>query len=166
MLNNDNDGVFIGEFVQGLYTSRLQVWQVRNQACCSQPQPDEVEHVEFSLILNIFRSCKYLVLLVRCPVWRSCARVTCLQQPYASCCVSQITISSNCMYTCASRSSRMILVAGAGPKWAWHVCRRRQCAGQPLWSRAPSACTKPRGCLLYTSPSPRDATLSRMPSSA
>ena len=29
-------------------------------------------------------------------------------------------------------------------------------------------CTDPydRGCLLYTSPSPRDATLSRMPSSA
>ena len=26
--------------------------------------------------------------------------------------------------------------------------------------------TPPRGCLLYTSPSPRDATLSRMPSSA
>ena len=26
--------------------------------------------------------------------------------------------------------------------------------------------TKPRFCLLYTSPSPRDATLSRMPSSA
>ena len=25
---------------------------------------------------------------------------------------------------------------------------------------------KPKGCLLYTSPSPRDATLSRMPSSA
>ena len=24
----------------------------------------------------------------------------------------------------------------------------------------------PKGCLLYTSPSPRDATLSRMPSSA
>ena len=28
------------------------------------------------------------------------------------------------------------------------------------------ACGKYRGCLLYTSPSPRDATLSRMPSSA
>ena len=27
-------------------------------------------------------------------------------------------------------------------------------------------CTKQRFCLLYTSPSPRDATLSRMPSSA
>ena len=26
--------------------------------------------------------------------------------------------------------------------------------------------TVPEGCLLYTSPSPRDATLSRMPSSA
>ena len=26
--------------------------------------------------------------------------------------------------------------------------------------------TRPRPCLLYTSPSPRDATLSRMPSSA
>ena len=28
------------------------------------------------------------------------------------------------------------------------------------------AVTSPIGCLLYTSPSPRDATLSRMPSSA
>ena len=28
------------------------------------------------------------------------------------------------------------------------------------------AVTKPKPCLLYTSPSPRDATLSRMPSSA
>ena len=29
-----------------------------------------------------------------------------------------------------------------------------------------STTTKLKGCLLYTSPSPRDATLSRMPSSA
>ena len=31
---------------------------------------------------------------------------------------------------------------------------------------APPPVTRPRVCLLYTSPSPRDATLSRMPSSA
>ena len=33
-------------------------------------------------------------------------------------------------------------------------------------SRDPAAATPPVSCLLYTSPSPRDATLSRMPSSA
>ena len=33
-------------------------------------------------------------------------------------------------------------------------------------SEAPSVITVFRHCLLYTSPSPRDATLSRMPSSA
>ena len=31
---------------------------------------------------------------------------------------------------------------------------------------APATVQLPGGCLLYTSPSPRDATLSRMPSSA
>ena len=31
---------------------------------------------------------------------------------------------------------------------------------------APEPAAAPKGCLLYTSPSPRDATLSRMPSSA
>ena len=37
-----------------------------------------------------------------------------------------------------------------------------------LWSMAPTSTQEPEldSCLLYTSPSPRDATLSRMPSSA
>ena len=34
------------------------------------------------------------------------------------------------------------------------------------WKPVQAAQRKSRGCLLYTSPSPRDATLSRMPSSA
>ena len=39
--------------------------------------------------------------------------------------------------------------------------------GIPKWaSRAPKGSSVFRTCLLYTSPSPRDATLSRMPSSA
>ena len=45
---------------------------------------------------------------------------------------------------------------------------------EPDWAKVPLAesdvkeysFSNPRGCLLYTSPSPRDATLSRMPSSA
>ena len=46
------------------------------------------------------------------------------------------------------------------------------CAGADLKAMAGiiepnnSTVPKPNGCLLYTSPSPRDATLSRMPSSA
>ena len=38
--------------------------------------------------------------------------------------------------------------------------------GAPAASAAPTAAPEPAPCLLYTSPSPRDATLSRMPSSA
>ena len=41
---------------------------------------------------------------------------------------------------------------------------RRMTAGQPLGRIG--ECEEDIGCLLYTSPSPRDATLSRMPSSA
>ena len=40
-----------------------------------------------------------------------------------------------------------------GPSVVWGAC-------------APTSCDPCGGCLLYTSPSPRDATLSRMPSSA
>ena len=35
-----------------------------------------------------------------------------------------------------------------------------------LWKQAEQFFAQPMDCLLYTSPSPRDATLSRMPSSA
>ena len=35
-----------------------------------------------------------------------------------------------------------------------------------IWVFAPSKNQSAKSCLLYTSPSPRDATLSRMPSSA
>lgn len=58
-------GSLLGSSSRACAPAGRQVWQVGNQACCSQPQPDEVEHVRFSLILSIFRSCKYLVLLVR-----------------------------------------------------------------------------------------------------
>ena len=36
----------------------------------------------------------------------------------------------------------------------------------PIWGFDGSSTQQATGCLLYTSPSPRDATLSRMPSSA
>ena len=38
--------------------------------------------------------------------------------------------------------------------------------GDPGGPQGPRGLTGSTGCLLYTSPSPRDATLSRMPSSA
>ena len=37
---------------------------------------------------------------------------------------------------------------------------------EPVWSRIRDRLSDVESCLLYTSPSPRDATLSRMPSSA
>ena len=40
------------------------------------------------------------------------------------------------------------------------------CTVLAMKARWPDRVTLLRGCLLYTSPSPRDATLSRMPSSA
>ena len=43
--------------------------------------------------------------------------------------------------------------------------RERDAAAEEL-QEAPRATSKKKVCLLYTSPSPRDATLSRMPSSA
>ena len=57
--------------------------------------------------------------------------------------------------------------APAGSEDKIKILRRRVEQGTPLWHRNDrhdySGLT---GCLLYTSPSPRDATLSRMPSSA
>ena len=41
-----------------------------------------------------------------------------------------------------------------------------QSTGGDAQSSGSGSASKYRGCLLYTSPSPRDATLSRMPSSA
>ena len=38
--------------------------------------------------------------------------------------------------------------------------------GEKIFKKCASCHTHVKGCLLYTSPSPRDATLSRMPSSA
>ena len=52
-----------------------------------------------------------------------------------------------------------LIVIGGGP--GGYVCAIR--AAQ---LGLKTACVESRGCLLYTSPSPRDATLSRMPSSA
>ena len=49
---------------------------------------------------------------------------------------------------------------------------RRQLGGRPLLDHGlrlragPRICNQDHGCLLYTSPSPRDRTRSRMPSSA
>ena len=54
-----------------------------------------------------------------------------------------------------------IIGAGlAGSEAAWHLAE--QGIGVDLYEMRPTKMT----CLLYTSPSPRDATLSRMPSSA
>ena len=41
-----------------------------------------------------------------------------------------------------------------------------EATGVMLQEDVPEGLDHPKGCLLYTSPSPRDATLSRMPSSA
>ena len=50
--------------------------------------------------------------------------------------------------------------------WAWQASvRRHQVAIELLRSHAELAAQR-LGCLLYTSPSPRDGLLSRMPSSA
>ena len=52
------------------------------------------------------------------------------------------------------------------------VCASFETDDPPLWSvlfplaLRPRRCPPRKSCLLYTSPSPRDATLSRMPSSA
>ena len=43
----------------------------------------------------------------------------------------------------------------------WHFMR-----GSPYLVRMVAGLSRPRACLLYTSPSPRDRTRSRMPSSA
>ena len=45
-----------------------------------------------------------------------------------------------------------------GPVWSWHNTQTKRADGGPV--------SEGEVCLLYTSPSPRDATLSRMPSSA
>ena len=44
--------------------------------------------------------------------------------------------------------------------------KHREGIGSDLLTKAISICRNSNDCLLYTSPSPRDATLSRMPSSA
>ena len=49
-------------------------------------------------------------------------------------------------------------------EWAWRQNEFARVAEDDSWSA--SGDHLPHVCLLYTSPSPRDATLSRMPSSA
>ena len=51
-------------------------------------------------------------------------------------------------------------------KMDMHVERRESCGGDTPKHFHPATGTLVYVCLLYTSPSPRDATLSRMPSSA
>ena len=53
------------------------------------------------------------------------------------------------------RKRHLISMTGASLKSVIHIADGLQLAARPL-----------KVCLLYTSPSPRDATLSRMPSSA
>ena len=52
------------------------------------------------------------------------------------------------------------------PSPAVLVQKLAQAKAQAVLERLPAAEKPVWGCLLYTSPSPRDATLSRMPSSA
>ena len=54
------------------------------------------------------------------------------------------------------------LPAGDPRRYSTYMSRH---LGEPL-QLPPETLHLPSGCLLYTSPSPRDATLSRMPSSA
>ena len=49
----------------------------------------------------------------------------------------------------------------------WIIAKLQQYQiGQVIREDGPETHLEKKGCLLYTSPSPRDATLSRMPSSA
>ena len=54
-----------------------------------------------------------------------------------------------------------LLAGGQRPVAFEHDCREGICGSCGFLVNG-----QPHGCLLYTSPSPRDATLSRMPSSA
>ena len=83
-------------------------------------------------------------------------------------------------YDCAARGERESAGGGVIPRFACHALVRR--AGAQVHRMQPVAAVlflvhgdalrdlvdvdQIRDCLLYTSPSPRDATLSRMPSSA
>ena len=51
-------------------------------------------------------------------------------------------------------------------QYAYRDRRQRKRQFRALWIARINAAARECGCLLYTSPSPRDATLSRMPSSA
>ena len=51
--------------------------------------------------------------------------------------------------------SKRTFVTKSGDTWEWEESKETKKALAQYWA-----------CLLYTSPSPRDATLSRMPSSA
>ena len=51
-------------------------------------------------------------------------------------------------------------------KYTGHVATSVALAGPEVIEAAITAAVAAESCLLYTSPSPRDATLSRMPSSA
>ena len=55
-------------------------------------------------------------------------------------------------------------VGGGADIFEWNAEETKRIYGQTQQSRFPD--TRVHVCLLYTSPSPRDATLSRMPSSA
>ena len=46
------------------------------------------------------------------------------------------------------------------------LCDIKTAASEDNWAEAKSIYTEGKNCLLYTSPSPRDRSLSRMPSSA
>ena len=74
--------------------------------------------------------------------------------------ISQQTIRSECEgEDCLNATTRAIIPAGADR----HVIHIAIC---PAMSAVPEVDAYVISCLLYTSPSPRDATLSRMPSSA
>ena len=58
------------------------------------------------------------------------------------------------------------LVNLASPQRTTHILTGDATGGGHLFPGAPGKIAFPQGCLLYTSPSPRDGLLSRMPSSA
>ena len=66
----------------------------------------------------------------------------------------------------ACRKSNLKTVQLIGDKTRWYLVNRRNKLGNTPLHEAAKCEKKADYCLLYTSPSPRDATLSRMPSSA
>ena len=64
------------------------------------------------------------------------------------------------MYECWDRGTATIMILGDTCTRACGFCAVK--TGKPSWNDS----LEPYSCLLYTSPSPRDWTISRMPSSA